>query len=180
MDLQPRRHPVHPHSLCRPGMRTAKVPAATAELDRPYPEVNLQWCHLPLHDQAGTQQARLVECPGEVAGAVNSDAVPGVYKNTRSNGQEVLPELIFPGHSTALQTCLDSESRDAVVKAQKTHVTGSGLTATPSVQLIDNHTSKTLQLQGPISGDALLSALDLPAPPEQPESSAGFVRGISQ
>jgi hypothetical protein len=103
-----------------------------------------------------------------------------VYKNTRSNGQEVLPELIFPGHSTALQTCLDSESRDAVIKAQKTHVTGSGLTATPSVQLIDNHTSKPLQLQGPISGDALLSALDLPAPPEQPESSAGFVRGISQ
>lgn len=142
------------------------------------PEVNLQWRHLPLplHDLAATQQARLVECAGEVAGAVGFwRAVAWVYQNTRSNGQGVPPELMFPGHSTALQLCLDSDRPDAVIQAQKAEAAGSGLTATPSLQLVDNHTSKTLQLQGPINGDALLSALDLLATPETPEMPADLV-----
>lgn len=134
-------------------------------------EVNLQWRHLPLplHDPAATQQARLVECAGEAGGAVEFwRAVAWAYQNTRSNGQGVPPKLMFPGHSIALQTCLDSDRPDAVIQAQKAEAASSGLTATPSLQLVDNHTSKNLVLQGPRNGDALLSALDLLATPEMP------------
>lgn len=142
------------------------------------PEVGLQWHHLPLsqHDPVATQQARLTECAAEAGGTdAFWRAVAWVYQNTRSNGQGIPPELIFPGHSSALQTCLDSDRPDAVIQAQKAEATDSGLTATPSLRLVDNHTSKTLQFQGPISGDALLSALDLLATPETPEMPADFV-----
>lgn len=142
------------------------------------PEVNLQWRHLPLplHDPAATQQARLVECVGEAGGATEFwRAIAWVYKNTRSNGQGVPPELVFPDHSTALQNCLNSDRPDAVIHAQKAEAAGSGLTATPSLQLADNLTHNTLQLQGPISGDALLSALDLLATPATPEMPADLV-----
>jgi protein-disulfide isomerase len=142
------------------------------------PEVSLQWQHLPLpmHDPAATQQARLVECAGEVGGAVEFwSAVTWIYQNTRSNSQGVPPELTFPDHSTTLQTCLDSDRPDAVIQAQKAEAASSGLTATPSLQLVDNHTSKNLVLLGPISGDALLSALDLLATPDTTEMPADLV-----
>jgi hypothetical protein len=36
-----------------------------------------------------------------------------------------------------------------------------GITATPTLRLLDRRSGKTLTLRGPIEGDALLSAIDL-------------------
>jgi flagellar hook-length control protein FliK len=54
-----------------------------------------------------------------------------------------------------------SERPDAAIRAQAAEATNSGVTATPSLRLHDRQTGKAILLQGPIEGDALLSAMDM-------------------
>ena len=49
------------------------------------------------------------------------------------------------------------------------------LNATPTLRLIDNHTQRTLTLQGPIEPDALLSAVDLLSAPDISEVPADVI-----
>ena len=54
-----------------------------------------------------------------------------------------------------------SERADVLIRAQAAEATKSGVTATPSLRLLDRQTGQAILLQGPIEGDALLSAMDM-------------------
>ena len=54
-----------------------------------------------------------------------------------------------------------SERPEALIRAQAEEATKGGVTATPSLRLHDHQTGQAILLQGPIEGDALLSAMDM-------------------
>ncbi|HDL5295246.1 TPA: thioredoxin domain-containing protein [Pseudomonas aeruginosa] len=127
-------------------------------------DVALQWHHLPLaaHEPAASAEASLAECAGESGGhAAFWQAVEWVYAHTRSDGQGLPDGLRYPGSSPAIEQCMASERPDAVIRAQAEEAMKSGVTATPSLRLHDRETGKAILLQGPIEGDALLSAMDM-------------------
>lgn len=132
-------------------------------------DVTLQWHHLPLpaHEPAASAEARLVECVAEGSGqAAFWRAVEWVYAHTRSDGQGLPGGLRYPESTPAVEQCITSERVDAVIRAQATEATKGGVTATPSLRLLDRQTGQSILLQGPIEGDALLSAMDMLAADE--------------
>jgi len=134
------------------------------------PDVNLQWHHLPLpmHEPAASQAARWVECVGETGGnAAFWSAVQWVYANTRSDGRGVPDFAAFPDATDALKACATSEEIAALVKAQADEALASGITATPSLRLIDNTGGQSMVLPGQVPGEVLLSAIDLLAAQDQ-------------
>ena len=127
-------------------------------------DVALQWHHLPLaaHEPAALAEARLTECAAEAGGhAAFWQAVEWVYAHTRSDGQGLPDGLRYPESTPAIEQCLATERADTVIRAQAVEATKSGVTATPSLRLHDRETGKAILLQGPIEGDALLSAMDM-------------------
>ena len=124
----------------------------------------LQWHHQPLaaHEPAASAEARLVECAAEAGGhAAFWQAVEWVYAHTRSDGQGLPDGLRYPESTPAVEQCLASERADALIRAQAAEATKSGVNATPSLRLLDRQTGQAILLQGPIEGDALLSAMDM-------------------
>lgn len=141
----------------------AYFPVLKAWIDA-HPDVRWQWQHFPLaaHEPAATAGARLAECAGEVGGSPAFwQAVEWVYAHTRGDGQGLPEGLRYPGLTPAVQQCLDSTRPDAVVRAQSSDAARSGVQATPTLSLQHRESGKTLLLQGPVEGDALLSAIDL-------------------
>ncbi|MBI2748000.1 MULTISPECIES: DsbA family protein [Comamonadaceae] len=127
-------------------------------------DVNLQWHHVPMsiHEPAASQEARLVECAGQAGGhEAFWAAVQWVYANTRSDGQGVPDLEMFPGMSADLKACLSGEPSARIVHAQAAEAAASGITATPSLRLIDRTSGRSIVLPGPVPGDALLSAIDM-------------------
>lgn len=127
-------------------------------------DVTLQWHHQPLaaHEPAASAEARLVECVAEARGhSAFWQAVEWVYAHTRSDGQGLPDGLRYPELTPAVEQCMASERADAVIRAQATEAAKSGVTATPSLRLLDRQTGQAILLQGPIEGDALLSAMDM-------------------
>ena len=127
-------------------------------------DVALQWHHQPLaaHEPAASAEARLAECAAEAGGhAAFWQAVEWVYAHTRSDGQGLPDGLRYPETSSAIEQCMASERPDVAIRAQAAEATKSGVTATPSLRLLDRQTGQAILLQGPIEGDALLSAMDL-------------------
>lgn len=127
-------------------------------------DVALQWHHQPLagHEPAASTEARLVECAAEAGGhAAFWQAVEWVYAHTRSDGQGLPDGLHYPKSTPAIEQCIASERPDAAIRAQAAEATKSGVTATPSLRLLDRQTGQAILLQGPIEGDALLSAMDM-------------------
>ncbi len=146
----------------------AYYPTLMAWIDA-HPETSLRWHHLPLamHDPEASRLARMAECAGEAQGhEAFFGAIAWLYQNTRGDGQGLPADLNWPGLTTAIQACLDSERPAAIVRAQADEALRSGITATPTVRLDDGLTGKSLLLHGPVEGDALLSALDLVASEE--------------
>ena len=88
-------------------------------------------------------------------------AVQWVYANTRGNGQGVADLEAFPGMSEDLKACMRSEHSARAVQAQAGEATASGITATPSLRLVDRTSGRSLVLPGPVPGDSLLSAIDM-------------------
>ncbi|TCL02179.1 thioredoxin domain-containing protein [Sodalis ligni] len=128
------------------------------------PDVNWQWHHLPLqmHEPAATREARLAECAGEAGGPPAFwSAVAWIYQNTRSDGQGLPENAQYPGITSLVQRCLDSEGHGSVIRAQVMEAENQGISAAPTLLLRDNTTGKTILLNGPAEGDALLSAIDL-------------------
>jgi len=128
------------------------------------PDVNLQWHHLPLpmHEPAASQAARWVECVGKTGGnAAFWSAVQWVYANTHSDGRGVPDWGAFPDTSAALKACAASEEVVAIVQTQADEALASGITATPSLRLVDNTSGQSMVLPGQVPGDVLLSAIDL-------------------
>lgn len=127
-------------------------------------DVALQWHHQPLaaHEPAEAAEARLVECVAEAGGhAAFWHAVEWVYAHTRSDGEGLPDGLRYPESTPAVEQCMTSERADAVIRAQATEATKGRVTATPSLRLLDRQTGQSILLQGPIEGDALLSAMDM-------------------
>lgn len=127
-------------------------------------DVALQWHHQPLaaHEPAASAEARLVECVAEADGhAAFWHTVEWVYTHTRSDGEGLPDGLRYPESTPAVEQCMTSERADAVIRAQATEATKGGVTATPSLRLLDRQTGQSILLQGPIEGDALLSAMDM-------------------
>ncbi|EPL3588671.1 thioredoxin domain-containing protein [Pseudomonas aeruginosa] len=137
-------------------------------------DVALQWHHQPLaaHEPAASAEARLAECAAEAGGhAAFWHAIEWVYAHTRSDGQGLPDGLRYPESTPAVEQCLTSERVDPLIRAQAAEATKSGVTATPSLRLLDRQTGQAILLQGPIEGDALLSAMDMLAA-EDPASDA--------
>jgi protein-disulfide isomerase len=129
-----------------------------------HPEVNWQWHHLPLamHEPVASTEARLVECVGTAEGQVAFwRAAEWIYTHTRSDGQGLPEGLRYPGLTSAVQQCLDSDHSGALIREQSAIALREGIDATPTLRLRDRQSGKTLLLHGPVEGDALLSAIDL-------------------
>lgn len=149
-------------------------------------DVALQWHHQPLaaHEPAASAEARLAECVAEAGGhAAFWQAVEWVYAHTRSDGQGLPDGLRYPESTPAVEQCMTSARIDAVIRAQAAEATKSGVTATPSLRLHDRQTEQAILLQGPIEGDALLSAMDMlsagdPAATPNTEMPADIVDGM--
>nr|WP_051519211.1 DsbA family protein [Pseudomonas chlororaphis] len=127
------------------------------------PDVALQWRHLPLaaHEPAASREARLAECFGETGGAsMFWQAVDWIYTHTRGNGQGVAESSNPHGLSAATQACMKNERATVIVRTQTEEATAAGITATPTLQLLDGKTGRTLKLEGAVDDDVLLSALD--------------------
>ncbi|MDH5857578.1 DsbA family protein [Lampropedia aestuarii] len=127
-------------------------------------DVALQWHHLPLaaHEPAASAEARLVECVAQASGnAAFWQAVEWVYAHTRGDGQGLPDGLRYPDVTPAIEQCLSSEWVDALIRTQNAEAIKGGVTATPSLRLLDRQTGQAILLQGPIEGDALLSAMDM-------------------
>ncbi len=83
-----------------------------------------------------------------------------VYQHTRGGGQGLPAGVSYPDES-AVRECLKSDRPGAAVRLQAEQARHDGFDATPSLRLIDNQSSRSINLTGPASGDMLLSALDL-------------------
>lgn len=138
-------------------------------------DVNLRWHHMPLtvHEPAAGQEARLVECAG-LAGGHEAfwSAVQWVYANTRGDGQGLANLEAFPGVSAEIKSCISSEQTASIVQSQAGEAAKSGITATPSLRLVDHSSGKSVLLPGPVPGDALLSAIDMLAAGDAAEPPA--------
>src|SRR3546814_15997721 len=83
----------------------------------------------------------LVECVAEAGGhAAFWQAVEWVYAHTRSDGQGLPDGLRYPESTPAVEQCMTSERADAVIRAPATEATKGGVTATPSLRLLDRQT----------------------------------------
>jgi protein-disulfide isomerase len=134
-------------------------------------DVALQWHHQPLaaHEPAASNEARLAECAAEAGGhAAFWHAVKWVYAHTRSDGQGLPDGLHYPESTPAIEQCMASERADVLIRAQAAEATKGGVTATPSLRLFDRQTGQAILLQGPLEGDALLSAMDMLAAGDGP------------
>lgn len=128
-----------------------------------HPEVNWEWRNLPLpmHEPAASREALLAECAGEAAGnGAFWQAVAWIYGHTRGNGAGLPAGTQLPGMSRAIRACLKSASSTHVIRLQAAQAAREHLVATPTLRLVDRKTDRSLELEGSIEGDALLSALD--------------------
>lgn len=141
-----------------------------------HPAVNWEWRNLPLpmHEPAATREALLAECAGEVNG--NSAfwrAIAWLYDHTDGNGAGLAAGTQLPGMSRAIRACLKSNLPHNVIRLQATDAADEHILDTPTIRLLDRNTGRTLELQGPVEGDELLSALDLLASPHGRTATGG-------
>src|SRR3989344_5899830 len=109
-----------------------------------------------------------------------------VDANTHSDGRGVPNLDAFPDMSEELKACMNGEESARIVQAQAADATASGITATPSLRLIDRTSGRSLMLPGPVAGDSLLSAIDMLAtndladakPSASPDSPASADGGM--
>lgn len=149
------------------------VPLLTTWIDQ-HPEAQLLWHHLPLpdHEPAASALAGLAECAGATGGpAAFWQAVAWLYAHTRSGGIGLPEGSTLPHRDAALAACLHTDHPRTIVHEQALEATQAGINATPTLRVHDNATGKTLILQGPVEGDALLSALDMLAAGESGHDS---------
>lgn len=140
----------------------AYFPMLKAWIDA-HPDVYWQWQHRPLaiHEPAATREAWLAECAGRTNGNDGFwRAVAWIYANTRGNGEGLPASAGFPESSPKLKECLGNPTIGNAVQAQAEAADRAGIEATPTMQLVDHASGKTIVLEGAIEGDALLSAID--------------------
>lgn len=140
-----------------------------------HPEANLQWHHLPLspNEPASTQRARLAECAGEAGGNTAFwSKVAWIFENTKGDGSGLPGSAQFTGLPPAIAECMRSTRPDVLIQADVAAAARQGIAGTPTLELVDRQTAKTLILRGGTDGDALLSAMDLLAATDSPAEPA--------
>lgn len=128
-----------------------------------HPQVDWEWWNLPLgmHDPSASREAQLAECAGEIAGNLAFwRAVGWIYHHTRSNGAGVAAGVRLPGQSSAIVACLETGKTEKVIRAQAAEASQQHILGTPTLRILDRKTGRSLDLQGPVAGDSLLSAID--------------------
>jgi len=129
-----------------------------------HPQVNWEWWNfpLPMHDPVASREALLAECAGEVGGnRAFWGAVGWIYGHPRGNGAGIGTDETMPKMSPAIRACTRTARPQEVIRAQVATAAREHIPGTPTLQLVDRKTGRSLELQGPVEGDALLSGLDL-------------------
>lgn len=127
-----------------------------------HPQVNWEWRSLPLgmHDPAASREARFAECVGEAKGdQAFWRAVTWIYRHTRGDGAGIPPGARVPGMSSSIRTCLGSGKAETVIRIQAAEAARRDIVGTPTLRILDHKTARSLELQGPVAGDSLLSAI---------------------
>lgn len=128
-----------------------------------HPQVNWEWRSLPLpmHEPAAYREALLAECTGEVGGqSAFWEAVVWIYGHTRGDGAGIIVGVQMPGLSPAIRACLNSARAKGVIRTEVADAAREHIMATPTLRLVDRKTRSSIELQGSVEGDVLLSALD--------------------
>ncbi len=119
-----------------------------------HPEVRWQWHHLPTAggSSAALQLARVAECAGESGGNTAFWATAeAIFQHSPGEGMGI----------DGIEACLGSSRPGSIVQEHIAAAAKEGITATPTLKLIERMSGKFIVLQGPTEGDALLSAMDL-------------------
>ncbi|KTT64127.1 hypothetical protein NS383_16830 [Pseudomonas oryzihabitans] len=128
-----------------------------------------QWHHLPLpvHGEAAQQEARLVTCAGWLGGnPVFWRAVEAVYQHSRGNGTGLAVPIEQLGLQPAvslqhLQACIqDNTTVRRVVAEQTATAAQKRIDATPTFELRDNRSGRTIRLSALLDDAGMLSAMD--------------------
>jgi len=144
------REPFHADALCEPGMPV--LPGVFPQIKRwvgSNADVALQWHHLPLaaYEPAASIEARLAECATEAGGhAAFWQVVEWVYTHTRSDGEGLPDGLLYPESMSAIEQCMASNRADVAIRTQAAEATKSGVTATPSLRVLDRQTGQAILL----------------------------------
>jgi protein-disulfide isomerase len=128
-----------------------------------HPQVNWEWWNLPLeiHDPVASREAVLAECTGEVDGnQAFWRTVAWIYRHTRGDGAGIPSGTRMPEKSRAIRACLDTRKAAQVIRAQAADASLLHIMGTPTLRILDHTTGRALELQGPVAGDSLLSAID--------------------
>ena len=128
-----------------------------------------QWHHLPLpmHGEAAHQEARLVTCAGWLGGnPVFWRAVEAVYQHSRGNGAGLVVPINQLGLQPAvslqhLQACIQDNTTVRRVVAEQTETAAQkGIDATPTFELRDNRSGRTIRLPSLLDDAGMLAAMD--------------------
>ncbi|MGM3424915.1 DsbA family protein [Pseudomonas benzopyrenica] len=131
--------------------------------------VNWQWHHLPLpmHGEAAQQEASLVTCAGWLGGIpMFWQAVEAVYQHSRGNGAGLAVPIEQLGLQPAvslqhLQACIqDNTTVRRVVAEQTATAAQKRIDATPTFELRDNRSGRTIRLPSLLDDAGMLSAMD--------------------
>ncbi len=131
--------------------------------------LNWQWHHLPLpmHGDAAQYEARLVTCAGWLGGnPVFWRAVEAVYQHSRGNGAGLAVPIEQLGLQPAvslqnLQACIqDNTTVRRVVAEQTATAAQKRIDATPTFELQDNRSGRTIRLPSLLDDAGMLSAMD--------------------
>lgn len=128
-----------------------------------HPQVNWEWWNLPLrmHDPMASDEAQFAECVGEVNGnQAFWRTVAWIYRHTHGDGAGVPSGMRMPEKSRAVKACLDTRKATKVIRAQAEEASLLHIAGTPTLRVLDHKTGRALELQGPVAGDFLLSAID--------------------
>lgn len=129
------------------------------------PDVKLKWHHYPLQDHgfAAEREARLVQCAGQLGGAVAFwTAIDQVLLHSRGNGHGLAAEIeVGTIPSDTLRNCADTNREVASqVFQQGSDAQHRGIVATPTLEITDTLTGHSLRLEGTVDEVTLLSAMD--------------------
>ncbi|WCE10215.1 DsbA family protein [Pseudomonas sp. JBR1] len=131
--------------------------------------LNWQWHHLPLpmHGEAAQREARLVTCAGWLGGnPVFWQAVEAVHQHSRGNGAGLAVPIDQLGLQPAvslqhLQACIqDNTTVRRVVAEQTATAAQKRIDATPTFELRDNRSGRTIRLSALLDDAGMLSAMD--------------------
>lgn len=132
------------------------------------PDVNLKWHHFPLqiHGAAAVHEARLVHCAGTLGGAASFwSTIDQVLARTGGNGQGIPSDFAIQGLDSAsskvnLQLCTTSSETSQLIEQDRFEAQQKGIQATPTLDITDNRTGRSVRLEGPADSATLLSAMD--------------------